>query len=633
MTLDIRAITSCNIGPLISASISDDYIQGSGLIKTSGSCEISGIYTPAPGDIVTFTYSKSGVVRYIPRKLRVLSSFADPFRRITSIELGCKLTYLQDLTDPINWDAFDDPENEDRDVDEIVTIPIYASSIMQKCCTELGVTPSQIPLTNRFSIAEFDFSGGYVDILSDLLISESYCGFLDLDENLVVFSLDNDGGDGPLINSEKLIDIGPIGVGQLPGNAVVVSYSTLKLKAPDGTELQVPAPDEGESQVSASDVSAQWGKDISTTESQGNIPVKWKQKNTDNEYTNIYPTLTKSTTTTTYKIISYTDEDGKTTRKNVVDTRIREELKTSVIDASNLYSQYLSNDISVNVFLIPTTTTETFEYNQFGDEIKKTTTTYKSAISELGSLGLDLVFSDGYVNINNSLILTDQEIVTSQILGNYRTSKTQRFASWPQTISGQQGISRARELISTSTACSNYINSIYELGLFLVDEVTTTDLTGSRAEQAPLLSEIANANYADTNNASSNSYRTESKSEVELATGSSSAQRRIEFSLPYAPDDIFIRTGTTYVAESSDAAAKAKKYGIVQNRMLLGNRSGMNIQTAPEYIPTRPFSSIFIEAGGVIGLYKLNGTSWTIDDSGIIVSTDAMFWGTAGRTS
>jgi hypothetical protein len=64
--------------------------------------------------------------------------------------------------------------------------------------------------------------------------------------------------------------------------------------------------------------------------------------------------------------------------------------------------------------------------------------------------------------------------------------------------------------------------------------------------------------------------------------------------------------------------------------MLLGNRSGMSIQTVPEKLPNAPFTPIYIEAAGTINLYRVNAASWTMDSSGIIASIDAMFWGTAG---
>ncbi len=234
MAIDIRAVVTCSLGTLISASLSDDYIQGTGLVKTKGSCEISGLITPAIGTAVTFSYTKGGVTRAVPRKLRVLSSFADPFRRTTQVELGCKLTYLQDLQEPLKWDYTDDPLNAGVDAGdaEIVTIPLYASSIAAQCLAGMGIGGST-PLTNTFSIAQFDFSAGYASILSDLLVSECYCAYLDATEVLQAIDLSTAGGTGPVITSAQIIDVAPIGVGQLPGDAVTVSYSTLKLNAPE----------------------------------------------------------------------------------------------------------------------------------------------------------------------------------------------------------------------------------------------------------------------------------------------------------------------------------------------------------------------------------------------------------------
>jgi len=60
MAIDIRATVTCSLGTLISGSISDDYIQGSGLVKIKGSVEISGTITPAIGTVVTFSYITSG---------------------------------------------------------------------------------------------------------------------------------------------------------------------------------------------------------------------------------------------------------------------------------------------------------------------------------------------------------------------------------------------------------------------------------------------------------------------------------------------------------------------------------------------------------------------------------------------
>jgi hypothetical protein len=71
----------------------------------------------------------------------------------------------------------------------------------------------------------------------------------------------------------------------------------------------------------------------------------------------------------------------------------------------------------------------------------------------------------------------------------------------------------------------------------------------------------------------------------------------------------------------------------VQNKMLLGNRNGLNVQTVPEILPGEPFAPFYLTANGVVTQYRTNGTSWTMDSNGIVASTDALYWGVVGRTA
>ena len=117
----------------------------------------------------------------------------------------------------MGWTAYDDEDNAGLTTQDaqIITIPIRAKSVMKKCLTELGITASGGTLSNKFSVEKFNLSPGYVSVLSDLLVSECYCGYLDVNETLQVFTLDAAGGTGPVIDSTKIIDLGSIGVGQL----------------------------------------------------------------------------------------------------------------------------------------------------------------------------------------------------------------------------------------------------------------------------------------------------------------------------------------------------------------------------------------------------------------------------------
>ena len=50
----------------------------------------------------------------------------------------------------------------------------------------------------------------------------------------------------------------------------------------------------------------------------------------------------------------------------------------------------------------------------------------------------------------------------------------------------------------------------------------------------------------------------------------------------------------------------------------------------PELMPEAPFAPFVLTANNVSGLYRTNGTSWTFDAQGMVVSTDALFWGGVG---
>jgi hypothetical protein len=59
----------------------------------------------------------------------------------------------------------------------------------------------------------------------------------------------------------------------------------------------------------------------------------------------------------------------------------------------------------------------------------------------------------------------------------------------------------------------------------------------------------------------------------------------------------------------------------------------MNIQTVPEGLPTEPFGAFYFSANGSVTQYRTNGTSWTMDSNGIVASTDALYWGVAGKSA
>lgn len=613
MSIDTRCLVSCNLGSIISGNINDDYIQGNGLILVRGSIVIAGLITPVMGAEVTFPYTKNGVTRSLPRKLRVLSSFADPFRRITKVQLGCKLTYLNDKREQINWTALDDPANSGyTEADqERVTVPIAAQSIANKCLQELGIQASSSPLTNYFSVPTFDFSGGYVNILSNLLISECFCGYLDLNETLQIVNLNQEGGTGIVVTPDDIIDISSISTGALPGEAVTVRYSSLRL-------IQAGA-------------EPSWTVNETSDSSKIYIPYTL---NGDN-LTATFNTLDKTKTTTYYRTIK---QRSNKNQLRVVDRRITVETRQLASVAGSLVTQYLSNGIPINGALdVQFTTTETFFYDDEGNETERRTVRRGPVLTAYGTVGLPTVFTtdNGVQTVPINVVTTyliEELRVQTYVNGDYRKVTTRRYGPWMNTLSGQQAISESRDSFTSVAQVMTFVEQAV-FGRFLIDVNVATERSRSDLQQAPLPANAVNQANAASSGNPSNNWRTESKSELTLAYGSPTAQRITEFSLPYAPDDFFRSSGgNTYTSYLSNAEIKARNYGRIQNRLLLAHRAGMAIQLSTLHMPEAPFSSLVVQANGLSGLYRTNGTNWTFNNEGIVVGTDALFWGAIGGT-
>lgn len=641
--IDTRFVTTCSLGPILSGSVSDDPAQQTGLIKVTGSLLIAGVITPAIGTPVTVTYARAGSSWTIPRSLRVLSSFADPIKRQTSVKVGCTLTYQQDLREPINWTAFDDPANTlTADDARIITVPIRAQAVAEKCMAELGITGS-FTLTNSFSIAEFDLSGGYVEVLSRLLEAECLRGRLDASNVLQVFSINQEGGTGPVIDATQLVEINEIGVGQLPGETVTVSYSTLKLK---------PAVTTGSDAVQRRN----WELSISY--------------GTKTEVDVSYTTTDDppSTITVTYTYVPYS---VTTRRYDRWDRMIRATVERYSILAevapSCVVNMLTLNGIAPGATVCKFTTVTTVEY-------ASTTTIYTSNAAKVdkpenydkivrqteyqseplvkvyaSSQAYDLATSEGFV-----LGFQATEVVTSISITDFNSVKESQFAVAGATGSTQASLATGAQISETtnqqyksyaytqrgSQYVNQYLNNLADVGLLgpgvtnflnetakLVPAGTSTEITIGREiglQRRP--------NAAERINADNGGQTVASTSELSLAMGSATAQRRLELTLPIAPDDTFAKVGGVYSSVPSDAPQKAQAYGLAENRLLLGARNGVSLQASPLVLPSTPFAPFILRSGGVSALYRVNALNWTFGPDGMVLSADALFWGGVGGT-
>lgn len=654
MAIDIRAEVSCSLGTLISGSFADDYLQGSGLIKTRGEVVLNGTLTPIVGTIVTFSYDKAGSSYTVPRVLRVLSSFADPFRRTTTVQLGCKLTYLENRKPPVKNPNSKDENEVPCAVFLKATLPISAEYVFQQCLDALGLISDTIPLTNKFSVDEFDLTPGFIQVMSDLLQSEGYVGYLDSSEQLKILDLADDTGSGPVITPDEVVDLGPIGTGDLPGESVVVRWSNLRLLPPDELygdnylkrnweiEEVFGAPstvsvsytnDEGDT-ISDDDVyypytfSATrydvWDRKIESISLNLNSAAEVNNRWASDAFKKGQP-WNKATARMVHEVIEYQLAATATNNVNLLNVQ-------AIGSGPSFVKAELSAAAEEHTGLANLCKDEAPE----GAEVIKSQT-IRNFFSELelaGSLNIDT-----YISTSGDLAAFDTVAweLDSTVVVEYEIDEasgisktiTKRWVSRSQTVSGQQDLATKAQEIDT-TNLNNGINALLVLAkrqVYVGAETRLQTQLEFGLQKRP--------SEKDRNNkANSKPQISESKAEITWITGSTTSTAVTEFSVPYAPDDeISWQEGTGFSSKPSDAAQKAMRYGRIQNALLLGNRNGVSLQLAPEQLPKRPFDPIYLQAGGITGSYRVNGTSWAFDSTGIVASTDALLWGAVSAAS
>jgi len=499
MTIDIRANVTCSLGELIEGSISDGYIQG-GLVFISGDCTLKGLLTPAMGTVVTFSYERDGVTTQIPRQLRVLSSFADPFRNTTQVALGCTLTYLRDAK-PLPEDAeTEDPEEKlaIRTPEELsckypnAEIPQYpgipgvpgqpaipsffnASAVFQECCTRLGIAGSA-PLSARYFVDEFNYSSGYVNVISQLLETESLVGFMTSAGLLQTRSLGAGGGTGPLLDGDSVIDIAPIGLGELIPGRVVVRFNSLRLKPiEEGTVDPEDPGAEGDPEADPAPVYDNWER-VQTIGQPAEISIYYKHPFTGAEERARTRYIPWSETITTYgdgnTRRSFNNETCQwelvSTGSDLSNSVIKRETRTKRILAEangNYCSEVLS---TLQVYYLPgaifptgqiplgygqnrqppltldgyNRTVETFEYDEEGNVVKTIVETYEPYFAFIGRLDIQYIYyglSEGRTTIDqlpiNAFDVLVQRVITSvrnvYATGQLRVSENQAYVAEP----------------------------------------------------------------------------------------------------------------------------------------------------------------------------------------------------------
>lgn len=642
MSIDIRANVFCDRGPVISGGFSDDHVQGTGLVRTRGEVVLNGLITLRPGDKISLGYEKSGRVTRIPRALRVLSSFADPFRRITTVSVGCKLTMLENFRENKATNPAEDEANSGIPCEEFGKVPINITfqHIVTQCIEALGLQRSGGGgITGSVAIGSFDYSSGYTKVLSDILYSQSLVGYLDANEHLRIKSLASLTGPSPVLDEDDVIDVSPVRSGDIPADIVLVDYSYNRFKEPDNDEEE--------------DADTRDKRNWELEEYQG-----------EPEFYPIYYNEAENVHTTTHYPFSSTRVEY-----DALDRKIKQtEISTTVTAAAN--SAYLKERLeetgtAANVpvgLLRKNTTILTYQYPaellikpptdlapcSFWYHVGQASTynedrdsqpIYEDRIEEIsdmelaGSLNFPQYYYDtGALHPGGQLrvVLHERRSYEKDEESGITKFITQRVRAWGLIQTGQQGLAAmAQEAESANTAFN-----ILRAGASLINtggEIRSVYDRNFGVQKRPTNAERVKGKYYQDPR--------ESTSAMEFIQGGAGVGITTTYSMPFAPDD---EIGLNYQASSnkyfylrnaSNAPELARKFGRTQQRLTYGHRMGFSVQTVPDKLPPYAAELASLRLGGIMAQYIVNGQSWSFDSNGIVTSVDMLYIGGLGATT
>ncbi len=675
MSVDIRAKVFSNRGEVISGGFSDDHIQGTGLVRCKGEVVLKGLVPLSTGSVIDLGYEKGGRVIRFPRYFYVLSSFADPFRRITTVSIGCQLTLNESYREVAKTDNLKDPINVDKPCEFYAKSPPYITfaHIASVCAAKLGVSSGGVG-TGYLAMAEYDFSAGYFNILSDLLFSNSTFGYMTAGGGYSTSPATGSGG-GTVLDEDDIIDVSPITSGDIPPNTVLVDYSYNRFKQPpDETKVEPPAKQEQNKKRN-------WEKDVS----QGEIQFA-------------YVTYNKGASIYEHRFYPLTVTETKYDALDRVLERKSKTVTAGVVVNSAYCSEILTNmgQVRNNFFEVEEITTTTFNY-QFAAEnlivlptaldpcrsynfsINVTTHAYydpeihDQVISEVmvkeesdlaiaGSLNIPsygwktysynsvtqqaTLVNVSYVHPGTSVSPSEITTVVYETDVEQGISKTitERYLAYAFTQPGQQGLALMAKEIKNVQG----VNTIIGIGRSMVNmgaSVQTHFARNFGVQKRPsvmdrLLDEYKKAPRKERAEIQflENVNQTEGTGTGRIAT----------YSMPFASDDYvdidkfkmqqqFNSTGENtdifFLKTASTAPSDAKYFGSTQRRLAYGHRNGFSIQTVPEKLPPYPGMGVTLRLGGIAAYYITNAHSWSFDSNGIVASCDLIYMGGIGATS
>ena len=595
MTIDTRHYGWCSLGPLhpgSPASLVDDHVQGAGLCMTKGTITLAGIYRPAAGSPVSLAYS-DGVswIARVPRRLRVLSSTADPLRNLTTVSVGCLLAYHANRRPPVETlREVDQNGSEPEAVRRVAALPMTSAWVAQQILTTLGLTAAgPIPFAVARIVDDWDMSSGYVEELGRIAQSEGYFAWINDAEQVEFISKRPDPGIGQLITREEIIDLTPANFGELPGEAVFAKYTTTKL---------VPPPDDlTEDQIKERN---------------------WERERVIGGPVEAIHSYTNAGGQTVKEFITYNDWSLTETQYDQRDRVQFRETRSNGLNGIQLSRTTFGYGSGIAI-----TTNPSADLDEIFTEVKSENTQEWGPKGDIaaacGQNGPHSIFRQGETQLGWRVTTYDK----NRISGITKTS-TRNATTYISTPFGSDAIAKLREagepvedLIARASRLVPYGSSV---------RIRTERQFGLQRRPGQ---------QARNRDALLKAPSVEQSAAVTWLMGSPASQTAVELSPPYVSDDRITVTGSppAYSVVPSNAQQQALAYATTENRLLLGNRNGQGIQLSPLHMPPRPFDPIYIRLNGCTAAYRVNGTTWTIGADGVRCTADLLFWAAVDGTA
>lgn len=551
---------------------------------TKGTVILQGIHRPNMGDPVSLAYGNNTYLARVPRRLRVLSSFADPLARTTTVSVGCLLALFENRRPPVQNPTEAEENTSVPDVvRRVAATPMSAAWVIGRILTALGVTAAgSVPFNFYRVVDEWDLSAGYVEELGRICDSARYFCRINEAEQLEFISKDeSDNGAAPLVTAAEILSLQPVNVGELPGDAVYAKFTSLKLVPPD------PNLSENERAMR-----------------------NWEREEVIGGFVQA--------------IHSYTDASGQLVKQFVGYNEWS--LSEASYDSKDRVTRREETANTINGIR---KTITTFTYGG-GDQRVEPEDRVSSETVEDYSPGGDIAAACG-ANAPINFFRLQGTVNTSRRVTSYNKdpisgitkTNTQQAVLYINTPFGSDSISRLRE----------QGESVDTLIFFASKLVPYGSSTRIRTERDFGLQK--RPSQQERNRLASEKVPTvEQTTSMTWAVGSPTSETAVELSPPYVSDDRIVASGSpvVYTVVAANAQEQALAYARTENYLRLGNRNGAGLQLGPLDCPARPFSPFFVRLNGCTARYRTNGTTWTIGTGGVSVTTDALFRGAVDGT-